>query len=70
MKKIENKKIMMFLGMIICWIIGAIALGVGYLLIKYLLIKYLSLKLILYIFMPFIIGFAMCSIWYTFRKES
>lgn len=65
MKKTEDKGFMMILGIIICWIIGAIALGVGY-----LLIKYLSLKLILCIFMPFIIGFAMCSMWYAFRKES
>ena len=63
MKKTENKELLMFLGIIICWVIGTIACGIGY-----LLIKYLSLKLILYIFGPFAIGFMICIIWYNFRK--
>lgn len=66
MKKTENKSLMMILGIIICWIIGAIAWGIGY-----LLIKYLSLKFILYAFGPFTIGFIMCAIWYNvIGKES
>ena len=64
MKKTENKGFMMILGIIICWIIGAIACGIGY-----LLLKYLSFKIILYILGPFFIGLAMCSIWYAFRKD-
>lgn len=64
MKKTENKGLMMILGIIICWIIGAVVWGV-----VYLLIKYLSFKLLLYIFGPFVIGLIICLIWYIFRKE-
>nr|DAP29397.1 MAG TPA: TMEM156 protein family protein [Caudoviricetes sp.] len=63
MKKIENKSLMMILGIIICWITGAAICG-----IVYLLIKYLSFKIFFYITIPFIIGFLVYMIIYKVRE--
>lgn len=60
MKKTENKGLMMVLGAIICWIIGmAIGLILYFLTrgVKHLLYKYFVFKMVMYVLIPFVIGF-------------
>lgn len=64
MKKTENKRLMMILGTIVCWITGAVICGLGY-----VLYKYFTFKIIMYIVVPFSIGFFVYSIIYKRRQE-
>lgn len=66
MKKTENKGLMMVLGIIICWITGAVIFGVGYLLYRYFPFNSFF-KVFLRITVPFIIGLSVYTI--TYKKE-
>lgn len=60
MKKTENKGFMMILGAIICWVVGAVIGLILYFLtcgVKHLLYKYFTFKMVMYVLLPFVIGF-------------
>lgn len=60
MKKTENKGLMMILGAIICWAVGAVIGLITWFLtcgIKHLIYTYFIFKIIMYIAVPFIVGF-------------
>lgn len=69
MKKTENKGFMMVLGIIICWITGAVIFGVGYLLYIYFPFN-LFFKVFLYITVPFIIGLSIHTMLYKRRNKN
>lgn len=68
MKKTENKGFMMVLGIIICWITGAVIFGVGYLLYRYFPFN-LFFKVFLRITVPFIIGLSVYTLIYKRRNK-
>lgn len=69
MKKTENKGFMMVLGIIICWITGAIICGVGYLLYMYFPFNSFF-KVFLCITVPFLIGLSIHTMMYKRRNKN
>lgn len=67
MKKIENKSLMMILGIIIRWITGAIVCGAGYLLYRYFPFNSFF-KVFLCITVPFMIGLSIHTMLYKKEK--